>query len=174
MEILIFKNIMKWTEPLNYRLYENLNTTEWVMMYCKVSDINIRKINHSKPKNNVMNRIHCSDINQTAKNIFIFLYDLKSQQKYLAWIYTNQKTISVILDISESVISNAILIMKDLNLIIEKVDRFGSKFLIPNEDYNSWNIDIDPLRLSKLEEIRKHCAWTNKQLTDEYKLHKEK
>jgi hypothetical protein len=64
--------------------YQDIETKNGLMDYCKLSDVDIRNIHHSKIKNYVMNSIYCSDeLSDNEKLLFTFIYDLKAQQKYL-------------------------------------------------------------------------------------------
>lgn len=152
--------------------YESINTIDWLMEHCIKADFDIRSIHHSKIKNYVMNPIYIADeLSDNEKVLFTFIYDLKAQQKYLPWIYINQEKLAFILWKSASTISRDIQTLIEYNLIFKAKDRFWETLLIPNENINTWGVAIDEERLSFLEELRKHTATSNTQLSDEYKHH---
>lgn len=152
--------------------YQDLDSKEGLINHCKMSDINLKQVNHTKMKNYVMNNLYCADeINDSERMIFTIFYDLKSQQKYLPWITTSQEKIWLILNKSSWTISAGIKKLIQFNMLIKQKDRFGAVIFIPNENINTWWVSIDTDRLSYLEETRKHCASSNVQLTQEYKKH---
>jgi len=150
--------------------YESIHTPKGLHEHCNMSDVDIRKVDHSKPKNYVTNLLYSTEeLSDIEKLVFLFIYDLKAQQKYLPWIKVNQKKIAFILGVSESTVSRAFLNLIRYNLLIESENRFGEKIIIPNENINTWWVAIDSNKLSVLEELRKHIASSNRQLTEEYK-----
>ena len=60
----------------------------------------------------------------------------------------------------------------ELNLLLEGRNKFNEKVLIINENIDTWKVNLYENELSSLEELRKHCASSNVQLTQEYKIHK--
>jgi len=145
---------------------------EKLMEYCKLNDIDLRTIHHSRMKNYVMNNLYCADeLSENEKFLFTFLYDLKAQQRYLPWVNINQEKLAFILWKSKGTISRDINTLIHYNLIIKTKDRFNEVVLIPNENINTWWVAIDSERLSFLEEKRKHTASSHKQLETEYKSH---
>lgn len=150
--------------------YEALNEKENLMNYCKECDVDIRSIPHSKMKNIVTNRLYiCGELNDLEKLVFITIYDLKAQQKYLPWVNITQERLAQILCKSKSSISKALNNLSKYNLIFKRKDRFWDKILIPNENIDDWGVAIDTDKLSLMEEKRKHTASSNKQLETEYK-----
>jgi len=150
--------------------YKNLNSKEWLMIHCELSDVNLKSIHHSKIKNYVMNSLYCSDeLSDNEKLLFIFIYDLKAQQKYLPWIHINQERIAYILGKSVSSISRDINTLIDKNLIFKINNRFNDCIIVPNENIYNWWISIDLDKLNFLEEKRKHNASSNVQINNEYK-----
>ncbi len=157
-------------EVINFD-YQNLDSKKWMMLHCKLSDVNLKSFHHSKTKNYVTNNIYCSsdELSETERLIFLFIYDLKAQQKYLPWIHINQDKIAFILWKSKAVISRSINNLISYNIIIKEKDRFWEYMYIPNENIDKWWVSIDIDRLNFLEEKRKHTASSNTQLTEEYK-----
>jgi len=150
--------------------YDSISTPKGLKDHCNLSSVDIRSIHHSKTKNYVTNLLYCTEeLSDIEKLIFLFIYDLKAQQKYLPWIQVNQKKIAFILGVSESTVSRAFLNLIRYNLLIESENRFGEKIIIPNENILTWWVAIDSNKLSILEELRKHIASSNRQLTEEYK-----
>lgn len=150
--------------------YDNISTQEGLKNHCTLSSVDIRSIHHSKTKNYVTNLLYCSEeLSETDKLIFMFIYDLKAQQRYLPWVQVNQKKIAFILGISESTVSRAFQNLTMYNLLIESENKFGDKIVIPNENILLWWVAINTNKLSVLEELRKHTASSNNQLTEEYK-----
>lgn len=151
--------------------YQNLDSKKWLMTHCKLSDINLKKFHHSKTKNYVTNNIYCcsDELSETERLIFLFIYDLKAQQKYLPWIHINQDKLALIIGKSTAVVSRAINNLVGYNMLIKEKDRFWDYMLIPNENIKQWWISIDTERLNFLEEKRKHTASSNTQLIQEYK-----
>ena len=64
--------------------YSDLYNKTKLMKYCELANISLSGIHHSNMKNYVMNYLYMSkDLKPNDILIFIFLYDFKSQQKYL-------------------------------------------------------------------------------------------
>jgi hypothetical protein len=64
--------------------YINLNENKNLFKYCELADVNLLKIPHSNMKNYVMNYLYMSkNLKDREIMLFTFLYDFKSQQKYL-------------------------------------------------------------------------------------------
>lgn len=153
--------------------YENLKDKDNLIKYCKLADFNLSSISHSKMKNYVMHYLYMiEELNPSEKLLFTFLYDFKSQQKYLPWIVVNNSKIAYILWISEATISRQLKTLIIYNLVIEDDNRFKERVLIVNENIHTWWIVIDEKKISYIEEFRKHLASSNVQLTSEYKLAK--
>jgi len=150
--------------------YQNLDSKKWLIIHCELSDINLKKFHHSKTKNYVTNCIYCcsDELSETERIIFLFIYDLKAQQKYLPWVHINQDKLAFILWKSTAVVSRAINNLISYKILIKEKDRFWDYMLIPNENINLWGVSIDVDRLNFLEEKRKHTASSNTQLTKEY------
>jgi len=156
---------------IDYKLYSDLNNKENLFMYCKYVDtINLKKINHSKLKNYVTNYLYMvEELTSAEKYIFIFLYDFKSQQKFLPWLQIKYSKIAYMLWISKSTIWKTLKKIIKYNIIIEGLNIFNEKILIINEDISKWLVVINWEKLSYLEEFRKHMASSNVQLSEEYK-----
>lgn len=153
--------------------YENLDDITELMYFCDMSEINLKTLQHTKMKNYVMNNLYLADeLNDSDKVLFTFIYDYKSQQKYLPWIQVTQEKLATMLGKSKSSISKSLKNLIQYNLIIKAKNRYGETIFIPNENIKTWWTAIDMQRLSLLEETRKHTASSNKQLTDEYNIHK--
>jgi len=151
--------------------YENLQDKDNLINYCKLADFNLSSISHSKIKNYVMHYLYTiEELNPSEKHLFTFLYDFKSQQKYLPWIVITNSKIAYILWISEATISRQLRTLQTYNLIIEDENRFKERVLIVNENIDTWWIAVDEKKISYIEEFRKHLASSNVQLTSEYKL----
>ena len=153
--------------------YTDLHTKTKLMKYCELANFNLSSVPHSKMKNYVMNYLYMNkDLKPNEILIFIFLYDFKSQQKYLSWLVTNNKKISFMTWIHDSIVSKSIKRLIDFNLLIKWKNKFDEKVLLINENIDTWKVNLYENELSILEELRKHCASSNKQLTEEYKAHK--
>ena len=150
--------------------YTNLNDKNNLMRYCELADINLSKIPHSKMKNYVINNLLMSnDLKCNDKYLFMFLYDLKSQQKYLPGLNISNLKIAFILWISDTTVWRAIKNLESFNLIIDTKDRFDERILIINENIITWKLNLYNDRLTRIEELRKHMAGSNVQLTNDYK-----
>ena len=158
---------------INHTLYSDLNNKENLFRYCEyVDSINLKKVNHSKIKNYVMNYLYMiEELTSAEKYLFCFLYDFKSQQKFLPWLEIKYSKIAYMLWISKSTISKIFKKLFEYNIIIEWLNIFNEKILIINEDITTWWIAINEERLSYLEESRKHFASSNVQLSEEYKIY---
>ena len=90
---------MKKEEILEFK-YDGIDEEKGLMEYC--STYNLKKGTHSKPKNYLINSLYASDIGSTERDIFIFFYDMKSQQKYLPDIQINNVELAKIFDKDKS------------------------------------------------------------------------
>ena len=155
--------------------YTDLNDKESLMRYCELADINLTSIPHSNMKNYVMNYLYMSkDLKDREIIVFMFLYDFKSQQKYLPWFVVNNRKLAYMLWIHETTVSKSINKLIEFNLLVIGKNKFNEKVLLINENINTWKINLYENELSSLEEFRKHCASSNVQLSEEYKTYKKK
>gem|GEM_PF-4027899 len=78
--------------------YNNLDTEEGMVEYSELADTyNLRKGTHSKTKNYVINSLYSIDISSQERELYLLLYYLLAQQKYLPSIQLNNTQISQIL-----------------------------------------------------------------------------
>ena len=64
--------------------YEELYDEDKLYEYCKLADFKFKTINTSSMKNYVTNFLFMvEELSSAEKYIFYFLYDLKSQQRYM-------------------------------------------------------------------------------------------
>ena len=109
------------------------------------------------------------ELSSAEKYIFFFLYDLKSQQKYVHWLAINNKKIAMLLWVSESIVSRTIKTLALYKMVYLWVNKYNEKVIIINEVIDKWWVATNEVRLSYIEEFRKHLASSNIQQTEEYK-----
>jgi hypothetical protein len=64
--------------------YSNLTKENNILEYSRLASFDLKSIPHSKMKNYVTNFLCMTEeLSSAEKYIFYFLYDLKSQQRYL-------------------------------------------------------------------------------------------
>jgi len=154
--------------------YEELYDEDKLYEYCKLADFKFKTINTSSMKNYVTNFLFMvEELSSAEKYIFYFLYDLKSQQRYMHWLVINNKKIAMLLWLSESIVSRTIRKLVLYSMIYLWINKYNEKVIIINEVIDKWWVAINETRLSYIEEFRKHLASSNVQLTEEYKSYNE-
>ena len=153
--------------------YNNLDTEEGMVEYSELADTyNLRKGTHSKTKNYVINSLYSIDISSQERELYLLLYDLLAQQKYLPSIQLNNTQISQILWKDKSTISKSINRLIEKNLLSKTQNIHGYDCYVVNENINTWWLAIDKKRLDLMELKRKHLAWLNTHHSEGYKDYK--
>jgi len=160
---------MRAMKKINH-LYKWLTEKNNLIKYCKESDVSLKEFNHSKLKNLITNELYSiKELKDNEKFLFLFLYDLKSQQKYLPWINLSQNSLSNILHKSKSTISKTLNSLIKKNLIIKNnIYQMEWKILIINENIETWKVNINVDTKNRLELLRKWLASNNIYLKDLY------
>lgn len=149
--------------------YDTIYNLDNHMKYCEMNHAHFKKWHKSWVKNIVMNSLYaCDELITVEKYIFIYIYDMKAQQKYLPGIQTNQKSISLILWISDATLSRAIQKLVQSHMLVIWENQFWDKTFIPNENITTWWVSVDMKRLSHISALRKQNASQNQQVTEEF------
>ena len=137
--------------------------------YCRLTDFDLRKMNHSKTKNYVTNFVYMSEeLTEKDKYVFLALLDFKSQQKFLYYLAISFKKLAGVLLMSVWKLRDSIKNLEKYNLIIQDTNAYGDKIIIINENILTWWIAIDKNKLGQIELFRKQLAGSNVQLIDWY------